>query len=320
MFTTFGDITMKRRNFLGLTTLAAGTLALNPLIEAAQTGAAQSVTPPEPVEPVWLPLTKDVKTTRIGFGTGMRGGQRRTDLTRLGYPKAIEMLRFAYDQGIRLFDCADMYGTHDVVLQALRDKPRDSYIIVSKIWLHSGGLPEIERPDPGITVRRFLRELGNTNYIDVVMLHCIMNDRWTQEFASQMDSLEKLKEEGLIRAHGISSHSNAATERFAEVEWGDVVMVRINSEGVAMDGRGPNAVAEAVRTTKLAHDAGKGIIAMKVLGQGEGGMPADPEMRRRSTAFVTQLDCVHNMIVGFTDMAHIPEFIANVKAAERPAS
>ena len=298
---------------MGLTTLAAGALALNPLTGAAETGVL-----PEPVEPVWVPLTKDVKTTRIGFGTGMRGGQRRTDLTRLGYPKAIEMLRFAYDQGIRLFDCADLYGTHDVVAEALRDKPRDSYVIVSKIWLHGGGLPEMERPDPGITVRRFLREC-RTDYIDVVMLHCILNNHWTEEFSSQMESLETLKREGLIRAHGISSHSNAGTERFAEVEWGDVIMVRINSEGVAMDGRGPNAVAEAVRTTKLVHDAGKGIIAMKVLGQGEGGMPADPEMRRRSTAFVTQLDCVNNMIVGFTDMAHIPEFIANVKAAERPA-
>jgi len=311
---------MKRRDFLGLTTLAAGTLALNPLTEAAQTGAAQSATPPGPVEPVWVPLTKEVKTTRIGFGTGMRGWERRSDLTRAGYPKAIEMLRSAYDQGIRLFDCADLYGTHDVVAEALKDKPRDSYVLVTKIWLHANGLHETERPDPGITVRRFLREL-RTDYIDVVMIHCILNDRWTQDYSSQLESMAQLKKEGLIRAHGISSHSNAGTECAAGSDWCDVVLVRMNSEGRNMDGPRDDAaarVAEGLRTTKLAHDAGKGIICMKVLG--EGSMANDPEMRKKSTAFITQLDTVQCMIVGFTEMEHISEFIANVKSAERPAS
>ena len=304
---------MKRRDFLGLTTLAAGTLALNPLTEAAQAAVL-----PEPVEPVWVPLTKDVKTTRICFGTGMRGGERRSDLVRGGYPKAIEMLRYAYDQGIRFFDCADLYGTHDVVMEALKDKPRDSYSLLTKVWLRSGGLPEVERVDPSISVRRFLREF-RTDYIDVVLIHCMTDDQWTQEFASGMESLTKLKQEGLIRATGISSHSNAATRRAAEVEWTDVIMVRLNSEGLVMDGPHDDAgkrVEETIRMNKLARDAGKGIIAMKVLG--EGRMASDPDMRRKSTKFVTQLDCVNAMTVGFTEMQHITEFVANVKAASTP--
>ena len=306
---------MKRRDFLGLTTLAAGTLALNPLTEAAQTGVARL----EPIEPVWVPLTKDVKTTRICFGTGMRGGQRRSDLVRGGYPKAIEMLRYAYDHGIRLFDCADMYGTHDVVMEALKGKPRDSYVLLTKVWLRSGGLPEVERVDPRVSVGRFLREF-RTDYVDVVLIHCMTDNRWTEEFASGMESLAKLKQEGLVRATGISSHSNAATIRAAEVEWGDVIMVRLNSEGLAMDGPQDDPgkrVEETIRANKLARDAGKGIIAMKVLG--EGRMANDPEMRKKSTRFVTQLDCVNAMTVGFTEMAHIPEFITNAKAAEKPA-
>jgi len=302
---------MKRRDFLGLTTVAAGTLALNPL-----TGIAQTTTLPEPVEPVWVPLTKDVKTTRIGFGTGMRGGQRRADLTRMGYPKAIELLRYAYDQGIRLFDCADMYGTHDVVREALRDKPRESYVLVTKCWVLGGGIPETERLAPEVLIERFIREFGpRTEYIDVVQIHCMQNNRWTQDHAAVMESLERAKKAGKILAHGISSHSNAATELAAETDWCDVIHVRINSEGVAMDGNGPAAVAEAVRTTKKAHDAGKGIIAMKVLGQGEGGMPDNLEMRKKSTKFVMDLGTVDNMIIGFTEMEHITEFVANVKAA-----
>jgi len=301
---------MKRRDFLGLTTLAAGTLALNPLI-----GTAQTTTSPEPAEPVWVPLTKEVKVTRVGFGTGMRGSQRRSDLTRMGYPKAIELLRFAYDQGIRLFDLADMYGTHDLVAEALKDKPRDSYVLVSKIWMHNGGIPEVERLDPIVTVNRFLRET-RTNYIDILQLHCIMNNRWTQEFAGAMESMEKLKQDGKIRAHGISSHSNAATERAAEVKWCDVIHVRMNSEGMNMDGPQDDAgkrVEDSLRVTKRAHEAGKGIICMKVLG--EGRMANNPEMRKKSTTFITQLDSVNTMIVAFDEKEHITEFLANVKAA-----
>ena len=309
---------MKRRDFLGLTTVAAGTLALNPLTGVAQTGVAQTTALPEPVEPVWVPLTKDVKTTRIGFGTGMRGGQRRADLTRMGYPKAVELLRYAYDQGIRLIDCADMYGTHDVVREALQGKPRDSYVLVTKCWVLPGALPETERPLPEVLIERFLRELGpRTEYIDVVQIHCMQNNRWTQDHIAAMESLERAKKAGKIRAHGISSHSNAATELAAETEWCDVIHVRINSEGMSLDGTGEAAVAEAVRTTKKAHDAGKGIIAMKVLGEGR---MLDPEMRKKSTKFVMDLGTVDNMIIGFTEMEQITEFVANFNAAERAAS
>ena len=305
---------MKRRDFLGLTTLATGAAVLNPVIRSAQTTTSPIISG-EPVEPVWVPLTKEIKSTRIGFGTGMQGGQRRSDLVRAGYPKAIELLRYAYDQGIRLFDCADMYGTHDVVAEALREKPRESYVLVSKIWLRTGGgLPEIERPDPEISVKRFLREV-KTDYIDVVQIHCITDAHWTAEYADAMRSLEKLKKAGLIRAHGISSHSNAATELAAATAWCDVVHVRINSEGLAMDGPRDNPaarVAESARVAKKAHDAGKGIIAMKIIGQGEATMTTDAELRKKSTKFVVGLDCVDVMIVGFSEKEHITEFITNV--------
>jgi len=303
---------MKRRDFLGLTTLATGAAVLNPVIGSAQT--TTPLTPDEPVEPVWVPLTKEVKSTRIGFGTGMRGGNRRSDLLRGGYPKGIELLRFAYDRGIRFFDCADMYGTHDMVAEALKDKPRESYVLGSKIWLHSGSLPEIERPDPEISVKRFLKEF-RTNYIDIVQIHCIMNGNWTGEFAAVMESLERLKKAGDIRAHGISSHSNAATEVAAETAWCDVVHVCINTEGIRVDGPrdDPAArVAESARTAKKAHAAGKGIIAMKIVGQGDGRMANDPELRKKSTKFVMNLGCVDVMIIGFSEKEHITEFITNV--------
>jgi aryl-alcohol dehydrogenase-like predicted oxidoreductase len=292
-----------RRNFIGLATLGAGALAIEPV-----SVSADDVNNFETVQ-----LTKEIKCSRIGFGTGMRGSQRQSDFTRAGWNKGIEMLRYAYDRGIRLFDCADAYGTHLVVAEALKDKPRDSYVIVTKVWLNKGGaIPEQERLDPQITVKRLLREL-RTEYIDVLQLHCLYDTQWTTIFAEAMESMEKLKQQGVIRAHGVSSHSNAVTELAAKTAWCDVIHVRLNSEGMNMDGPKDDVakrVEQCVQVTKQAHDAGKGIIAMKLIGEGK--MSNDLAMRKKSIKFVKELDCVDAMIVGFTETEHITEFLQNV--------
>lgn len=310
---------MKRRHFLGLTAMAAGAAAAQHLSEQIQAEPADSPaksSAESKSEPVWRQLTKNIQTTRVGFGTGMKGWERQSDLTRLGWNQAIELLRFAYDRGIRLFDCADLYGTHAVVAEALKGKPRSSYVLVSKCWMRSGGLQEQERLDPQITVKRFLREL-KTDYIDLVQIHCVMEKDWTKQMSGAMDGLEKLKQQGIIRAHGISSHSNAATELAAETDWCDVVHVRINSEGFNMDGPKDDAakrVEEGVRAAKKARDAGKGIICMKVLGEGK--MSHDAAMRRKSARFVSGLGCADTMIVGFSEKEHITEFLANIAAED----
>lgn len=310
---------MKRRDFLEAAALGIGSLAISQTLGnsvSAQETPISGTTTGNPLVPVQL--TKDVKCSRIGMGTGMRGGNRVSDTVRAGWKKSIELINFAYDNGVRLYDCADMYGTHVIVAEALKGKPRDSYTLVSKVWLHpKGGLPEKERLSPEESVERFLREL-RTDYIDVLQIHCMMAPNWTEQFAEGMESMERLKKAGKIRAHGISSHSNAATEVAAKTPWCDVIHVRVNSEGMNMDGPKDDAakrIEDTIRTTKLAHDAGKGIIAMKVLGEGK--MANDAEMRKKSTKFVVDLDCVDVLIAAFEEKEHITEFVNNIAEAER---
>lgn len=312
---------MKRRDFIGAATFGVGAMVFgHPAISSSQN--ADEVPTADKAHNgnclAQIQLTKDVQCSRIGMGTGMRGGNRVSDTVRAGWKKSIELINFAYDSGIRLFDCADMYGTHVIVAEALKGKPRDSYTLVSKVWMHPhGGLPEKERLLPEESVKRFLREL-RTEYIDVLQIHCMMNANWVEQFAEAMKSMERLKKQGLIRAHGISSHSNAATEAAAKSDWCDVIHTRINSEGMNMDGFKDDVrkrIEEGVRTTKMAHDAGKGIIAMKVLGEGK--MSKDAEMRRKSTKFVVDLDCVDVLIAAFDEKEHITEFVKNIIDAER---
>jgi aryl-alcohol dehydrogenase-like predicted oxidoreductase len=72
-----------------------------------------------------------------------------------------------------------------------------------------------------------------------------------------MDDLEDLKAKGIIRAHGVSVHSFEALEAAAESPWVDVIHVRINPFGEAMDKRDPALIVPVIE--KL-HQSGKGVI------------------------------------------------------------
>lgn len=305
---------MKRRQFLGTAAAGSGALLSGSTFLAAQDNQGQNKRnkpkKPDSKDPLAIvPLTEKVSCTRIGFGTGMRGSNRQSNITRMDRKEAIELLQFAYDQGVRMFDMADLYGSHDVVREALKGKPRDSYVLLSKIWEHSGGLgDDKERPSADVVVKRFLKEC-DVEYIDVLQIHCMMNGNWAKDHEKQMEAMAKLKEQGLIRAHGVSTHANAALETAAKTPWTDTVHVRINSEGVRME----KEVDEVVRLTKAVHDAGIGTIAMKVIG--EGVFANDPELRKKSVNFVAALDCIDVMIVGFEKKQHVTEFIENVREA-----
>ena len=145
---------LTRREFVG--TLAGGAgliLAGNSLVASPLFITGKSA---DPFRIVTLGKT-GIKTTLLGMGTGFNGGNRSSAITRAG--NAELMIRYAFDKGIRFFDCADTYGTHPYLMKALKDIPREKYTLSSKIWMTRGGIPEPERPDANIVVDRFRKEL-----------------------------------------------------------------------------------------------------------------------------------------------------------------
>jgi aryl-alcohol dehydrogenase-like predicted oxidoreductase len=253
-----------------------------------------------------VPLGKTkIKVSRVGFGTGMRGGNRQSNQTRLGKEKFEALLRTSYERGVRLFDLADLYGTHPYVAGALRKMPRKDYVISTKIWWRRGGIPESARPDPDVVVERFLDEL-DTDYIDLILLHCVDRPKWPDEMGEQMNILAKLKKKGIVRAHGISCHSLPALQAAADEPWVDSVHVRINAYGKNMDG----PVAKVEPVVKKLHQAGKAVIGMKLIG--EGAFRNSDEKRDSSIRYVLGLGCVDAMVVGFEKVEEIDDFAARV--------
>lgn len=302
-------MTWFRREFI-----AASAAALSQLL-LSRHGRAQAPEPARRFDPFEIvPLGKTgLRTSRLGLGTGMRGSMRSSNQTRLGRQGCEALIRGCFDRGIRLFDLADLYGSHPYVLSALRGIPRDQFTLVSKIWIGRGGIPEPDRPDADTVVERFLKEIG-TDYLDCCQLHCMTAPDWTTRFAPQLEILERLKTQGKIRAHGASIHSLSALRAAAQHPFVDVVHTRINPYGVAMDGP-PEEVAPVIAQF---HHAGKGVIGMKLAGEGQ--FRNDPAKREESLRYVLGLGTVDTLIVGFESLAEMEDTVAAFARVEGPAA
>lgn len=298
---------IQRREFLTRSALGVGGALLGaPLLASAVAPAPRNF---DPFEPVPIGKTK-LKFSRVILGTGMRGGNRESNHTRLGKEKFEALLRETHDRGVTAFDLADMYGTHPYVIPALRGIQRDKFQVVTKIWFRSGGIPEPERPDADVCVERFLREI-KTDYLDLVLLHCVVSPKWPEELRKQMDILAKLKDSGKVRAVGVSCHSLEALEACATEPWVDSVHTRINPYGMSMDGP-PEKVVPVLQKI---HAAGKGVVGMKIIG--EGRLRNDPEKRQASIKYALNLGCVDVLNVGCESLTEVDDLTSKVKLAER---
>ena len=299
---------LRRREFIHRTALGVGGL----IVAAPRPARAHS--PAAYFDPYALvPLGKTpLKVSRFCLGTGMRGGQRASNHTRMGKQAFETLIRESFDRGTRLFDLADLYGTHPYVIPALKGIARDRYQIVSKVWFMPGSLPEPERPDADVVIARFLKEL-QTDYIDLVLLHCVTSAKWPEELRRQMDQLSQLKEKGYVRALGVSCHSLAALQAAAREPWVESVHTRINPYGMSMDGP-PEKVAPVL---KEIHDAGKGVVGMKIMG--EGRLRNDDERRDASVRYALTLGCVDVLNVGCESMAEVDDLAARVRRVEAAA-
>lgn len=304
-----GKFDLNRRKFLGALSLGTAHLMFhNPLYGAV--GRFNSV---DPLQRVTLGKS-GIETTLLGYGTGIHGGNRSSFLTRQDKNKSIATLRHAYDRGIRMFDNADTYGTHGLVAEALKGMNREEVVLTSKIWTRDGGIPEPERPDANVVVDRFRKEL-NTDYIDVVQLHCMVDAQWTDGERRQMDILEDLKVKGIIRAHGTSVHTLEAMVAAVNDPWVDVLHARINPYGIAMDKPDP---AEVVDVIHQMHSSGRGVIGMKLVGDGK--LRDESEKIDQSLKFVLGLGSVDMMIVGFEEDGQIDNYLDRMGKALKEIS
>ena len=251
----------------------------------------------------WVTLGKSgVQVTRLAFGTGTFGGRVQREL---GQEQFTRLVRHAYDRGIRFFETADAYtGMPQMLAAALKGIPRDSYRLMTKYRLR-------DTDNPKATMERLRKDL-NSEYLDVLLMHCVRSPRWPEELKRLQEELSEAKAKNVILAHGASVHGLLPLRAFPGTEWLDVALLRVNHNGTRMDTLQMRDtddlgnVDEVVSHARKIHAQGTGVLGMKLVGEGRF---TSPEERQAALKFVMSLGAVDAVTIGYKSTAEIDEAI-----------
>lgn len=295
------DHHLDRRAFFGQTAALLGTA----LLTRADAAAAA---PPGATDVVPLGKT-GVQICRLGFGTGTSSGSVQRGLTQEHFTRVI---RYAYDRGITYIDTADNYRTHTFIRNAIKGLPRERLFIQTKMPWHKPPFTET----PLQELDRYRQELG-VDYIDSLLIHCATTPTWPDDLKRMMDAFSEAKERKLIRLKGVSCHGLPALTRATREDWVDVHLARVNPQGRHVDGadgtwKEPGNVEAAMTQIREMHRKGRGVIGMKMIGNGEFTSPED---REKAIRYAMTCGFVDAIVIGFASPAEIDEAVTRMNAA-----
>lgn len=230
---------------------------------------------------------------------------------------AAALLAQARELGINLLDTAPAYGVSEQRLGPLLRGQRHEWLICSKVgeeFEDGASRFDFSAAHTRLSVQRSLQRL-ETDYLDLVLVHSDGNDLTVLEETGVYAELQRLKQEGLIRAFGFSGKTVAGG--LQALEQGDCAMVTYN-------------LAEQSEKPVLDYAArhGKGILIKKALASGHACRPAqqvgqatpkdaclhgeDPV--RASFELIFAHPAVSSVIVGTITPAHLAHNVATAAA------
>ena len=291
--------TMDRREFIGHSAAMALAAMAGPsrLCAGTTTGAAGPIL--RASDTVTLGRS-GIQTSRLALGTGTKVSRQQE----MGERGILKLFRHALDRGVRWWDVAGLYGTHPLVRTTLRQIPRDRVVINSKTMCKDA---QGVRAD----IERFRQEMG-VDYIDVMLLHCLMDPAWPVKMRDVMDVLSEAKDKGHVRAVGCSCHTLGALKAAADEPWVDVCLARINPFAVIMDVKKPEDVCQVVDVLKKAAARNKGIYGMKILGEGR----FDSQQIYESLRFALKQSYLDGMVIGFRSIEEFDDLLERMERVQ----
>lgn len=285
---------MRRINRREFITRTAGTIAATVGLRHPF-GVADTSGAPLPAASVRCALGKSgLSCTRLGVGTGTRAWNKNSEQIRQGRETFLKTLTHAYERGIRYYDLSDSYGSHEYLRDAMAEagmKREDLFILTkSRATTAAEIQADLDR----------MRQEVNTDYFDVVLLHCLTTGDWPEQMAGCMDALSGAQQKGIIKAKGVSCHHLHALQAAAKHDWVDILLGRINPYGTHMDG----TQEEIKSVLGEARANGKGVIGMKILGEGKHAAE-----RETCLKFAMSLECIDAFTIGFLNAGELDDII-----------
>ena len=236
----------------------------------------------------------------MAMGSGTSGWNNSSNQTRAGMDHFVRLARNAYDRGMKFFEMAESYGSHPYFGEAMKGLPREELTLLTKISKTDG----ISANETRTKIDTFRKELG-TDYIDIILMHCMTSGGWADSRRGTMEGLTRAKEEGIIKAVGISAHNLEALQEAVESPWVDVILARINPFQSHMDGT-PDTIRELLGEARR---KGKGVIGMKIFGEGS---RVKDEEREQSLRYALTESNIHCMTIGYESITQMNDAIARV--------
>jgi aryl-alcohol dehydrogenase-like predicted oxidoreductase len=244
----------------------------------------------------------DIRLSPLGLGTVKIGRNQQVkyprEFTLPGDSEVRDLLQLAWDLGINTLDTAPAYGSSEERLGQLLPHRHDWIIVgkVGEIFDKGESHFDFSAAYTRQSVERSLKRLRR-DMIDIVLVHSHGDDMAIINNEAVCDTLQELKQRGLIRAVGISSKT--VEGGLWSLEHLDTVMASYNP-----------AYTEELPVLERAAQLGKGVLIKKGLQSGHADHSAGGGGIEAALRCVFAQPAVASVIVGTINPHHLRENVA----------
>lgn len=240
-----------------------------------------------------------VTLSPIGFG-GFKIGRNEKTKYAAAYPLPDQnsvnaLVNGVLDLGINYIDTAPAYGLSEERIGVALAGRRDEFVLSTKVgenFEHGQSVYDFSAPGVRAGVERSLRRLRR-EVLDMVFMHAGHDDAQVLAESDAVETLQRLRDEGLIRNIGFSGYTIDAF-RMA-IPWSDAIMVEYHTGDKTME----PVIADA---------ASQGVQVIVKKGLASGKLDAD-----RSVRFVLGNEGVTSLLIGSLSIEHMRDNLRTAK-------
>jgi uncharacterized protein len=230
----------------------------------------------------------NIEVSRLCFGSLTIGPLQAN----LQIDEGADIITGALEQGVNFIDTAELYGTYSHIKKAIRKYGKKVIVATKSYAYNTQGARE--------SLEKARKEL-DLDEIDIFLLHEQESIHTLRGHREALEYFMNAKEQGLIKAVGVSTHRIEVVEACSNMPEIDIIHPLVNIMGI---GIGDGTIEQMLKAVKKAYDAGKGIYSMKPLGGGN-LLKSYYECMK----FVMDLPFIHSVALG---MQSDEEVIMNV--------